>query len=154
MELNPAKMELINGFFENYLNLNESEEKELMEEIKQLNSDESEQILKLPNQWREKGRREGIIEGIREGIREGLQEGRQKGLQEGLQEGRQKGLQEGLQKGEIETRMNIALNMLKEGMPFELIVKLTNLDFEEIKDLSKKLQYQGAGTFFCKLLRS
>jgi hypothetical protein len=41
MEINPAKMELINGFFETYLNLNEREEMELMEEIKQLNPDES-----------------------------------------------------------------------------------------------------------------
>lgn len=48
MEINPAKMELINGFFETYLTLNESEEKELMKEIKQLNRNESEQIFKLP----------------------------------------------------------------------------------------------------------
>ncbi|XRG88104.1 hypothetical protein V5M37_03115 [Neobacillus sp. SAB-20_R2A] len=47
MELNPAKMELVIGFFETYLKLNESEEKELMEEIKQLDKDEAEQILKI-----------------------------------------------------------------------------------------------------------
>ncbi len=35
MEINPAKAELINGLFETYLSLNESEEEELMEEIKQ-----------------------------------------------------------------------------------------------------------------------
>lgn len=58
MEINPAKMELINGFFETYLSLNESEEKDLMEEIKQLNRDESEQIFKLPNSWVEKGKME------------------------------------------------------------------------------------------------
>lgn len=46
-----SKMELINGFFETYLTLNESEEKELMKEIKQLNRNESEQIFKLPNSW-------------------------------------------------------------------------------------------------------
>ena len=49
MEINPAKMELIIGFFETYLTLTESEERELMEEIKQLNREESEKILKLPN---------------------------------------------------------------------------------------------------------
>lgn len=37
MELNPAKMELIIGFLKTYLTLNESEERELMEESKQLN---------------------------------------------------------------------------------------------------------------------
>lgn len=67
MEINSAKMEIINGFFETYLSLNESEEKELMEEIKQLNRDESEQILKLPNSWIEKGIKQGRQEGMQVG---------------------------------------------------------------------------------------
>jgi predicted transposase/invertase (TIGR01784 family) len=56
------------------------EEEELMEEIKQLDPQESEQIFKLPNSWREKGRAEGIQKGIQkekrqtalEMLREGL----------------------------------------------------------------------------------
>jgi predicted transposase/invertase (TIGR01784 family) len=76
MEINPAKMELINGLFETYLSLNESEEKKtLMEEIKQLNSDEKEQILKLPNSWVEKGKKEGIQEGMRKIALNMLKEG-------------------------------------------------------------------------------
>lgn len=63
MELNPAKAELINGFFETYLSLNKHEEEKLMEEIKQLDQIESDQIFKLPNSWREKGLKEGLIEG-------------------------------------------------------------------------------------------
>ncbi|WP_066255433.1 Rpn family recombination-promoting nuclease/putative transposase [Neobacillus drentensis] len=99
MEINPAKMELINGFFETYLSLNESEEKELMEEIKQLNQDELKQILKLPNSWVEKGKKEGIKEGKRK----------------------------------------IAINMLKEGLSIELIVRVTDLDYAEIEEISKQL---------------
>jgi hypothetical protein len=38
LELNSAKAELINGFFETYLSLNKIEEEELMDEIKQLES--------------------------------------------------------------------------------------------------------------------
>lgn len=76
MELNPAKAELINGFFETYLTLNESEEEELMEEIKQLDKQESELIFKLPNSWREKGIAEGIqqekMQTALEMLREGL----------------------------------------------------------------------------------
>ncbi|WP_342351976.1 hypothetical protein [Neobacillus soli] len=151
MKINPAKMELINGFFETYLSLNESEEKELMEEIKQLDRDESEQILKLPNSWREKGILEGIQKGIqegrKEGIQKGIQEGRkegiQKGIQEGLKEGIQKGIQEGLkkgqQKGELEAQRKIALNLLKEGLPLELIARATNLDYAEIEKVRKLL---------------
>lgn len=101
MEINPAKMELINGFFETYLSLNESEEKVLMEEIKQLNPDESEQILKLPNSWVEKG------------------------------------IKEGIQKGELEGKRKIALNMLKEGLSIELIIRVTNLDYAEIEKIMK-----------------
>ena len=98
-------MELINGFFETYLTLNESEEKVLMEEIKQLNPDESEQILKLPNSWVEKGIKEGLKVGI--------------------------------QKGESEGKRKIALNMLKEGLSIELIVRVTNLDYTEIEKIIK-----------------
>lgn len=42
------------------LTLNNSEEEELKEEIKQLDQHESEQIFLLPNSWREKGIAEEI----------------------------------------------------------------------------------------------
>ena len=80
MELNPAKAELINGFFETYLTLNEEEEEELMEEIKQLDQHEAEQIFELPNSWRDKGRKEGKQEGIQEGVRKVALEMLKKGL--------------------------------------------------------------------------
>ena len=41
MGLNPAKAELINGFFETYLSLNEKEKERLMEETKQLDQKEA-----------------------------------------------------------------------------------------------------------------
>ena len=111
MEINPAKMELINGIFESYLTLNESEEKELMEEIKQLNRVESELILQLPNSWRDKG----------------------------LKEGREEGIKEGIQKGEIEEKRKIAFKMLREGLSLELIVKVTELDYSEIEELRNQI---------------
>jgi hypothetical protein len=72
MQINPAKAELINGFFETYLTLNESEEMELIEEIKQLNREETEQILQLPNSWREKGKLETQREIARKMVKEGM----------------------------------------------------------------------------------
>lgn len=115
MELNPAKAELINGFFETYLTLNKSEEEELMEEIKQLDKQESELIFKLPNSWREKG----IAEGIRKGREEGIQKGREEGIQQ--------------------EKMQTALEMLREGLSIELIAKVTKLSFNEIQDLRETL---------------
>lgn len=99
MELNPAKAELINGFFETYLSLDDKEEEELMDEIKQLDQQEAERIFELPNSWRDKGRKEGRQEGLKEG------------------------------------KKQIAVEMLKEGLPIELIVKVTKLDRKEIEDL-------------------
>ncbi|WP_318503095.1 hypothetical protein [Bacillus sp. T3] len=75
MELNPAKAELINGFFETYLILNTQEEAKLMEEINQLDKQESEQIFKLPNSWREKGIKEGSTQARSEIALEMLKEG-------------------------------------------------------------------------------
>ncbi|MBM4763113.1 Rpn family recombination-promoting nuclease/putative transposase [Bacillus sp. B15-48] len=99
LELNPAKAQLINGFFESYLSLNKSEEEKLMKEIKQLGDQESEQIFKLPNSWREKG----LIEGRKEAKKED------------------------------------AIEMLKEGLSIDLIIKITKLSRDEIEKLKKQL---------------
>ena len=86
-----------------------------MEEIKQLDKNEAEQIFELPNSWRDKGRKEGKQEGIQMGI--------QKGIQEGIQEGIQK----------------VAIEMLKKGLSIELIAEVTKLDEKEIFDLKRTL---------------
>ncbi|MDQ0157311.1 PD-(D/E)XK nuclease family transposase [Robertmurraya andreesenii] len=67
MELNPAKMELLYGFFETYLRLNEKEEERMREEITKLPEHEMNQVLKLPNSYFEKGIKQGIKEGIEQG---------------------------------------------------------------------------------------
>ncbi|GGB60295.1 hypothetical protein GCM10011409_42070 [Lentibacillus populi] len=50
-------------FFLKYLKLNEEEEEELMEEIKQL--DEADKVLEIPISYEEKGKKEGREEGKR-----------------------------------------------------------------------------------------
>ncbi|AEH52458.1 hypothetical protein BCO26_0399 [Heyndrickxia coagulans 2-6] len=67
MELDPAKMRLLYGFFDFYLKLNEKEEAEVMENIKMLDPDEAEQVLKLPNSYFDRGYRKGKEEGREEG---------------------------------------------------------------------------------------
>ncbi|MCU6438566.1 transposase, partial [Weizmannia coagulans] len=59
MELDPAKMRLLYGFFDYYLKLNEKEEAEVMENIKMLDPDEAEQVLKLPNSYFDRGYKKG-----------------------------------------------------------------------------------------------
>ena len=70
-----------------------------MEEIKQLDQKEVEQIFELPNSWRDKGR----------------------------QEGRQ------------EEKRLIAIEMLKEGLPVEMVIKVTKLDHIEVEKLKETL---------------
>ena len=71
MELDPARMVLLTGFFETYLKLNKEEEKTLEESIGKLSPKEAEKMLEITTSWHEKGR----IEGRREGRQEGRQEG-------------------------------------------------------------------------------
>ncbi|WP_373895532.1 hypothetical protein [Virgibacillus sp. CBA3643] len=69
MKLDPARTRLILGFFERYLKLNEQEEEEVMEKVK--NMEESEEILDLPISWEEKGIEKGIREVALELLKEG-----------------------------------------------------------------------------------
>ncbi|KYD05537.1 hypothetical protein B4102_3261 [Heyndrickxia sporothermodurans] len=72
MELNPAKMELIYGFFETYLQLNEEEENQMQEKITKL-PEEAKLKLKLPNSYYEKGIERGFEKGIKKGIARGIE---------------------------------------------------------------------------------
>src|SRR5690606_5530321 len=110
MEIDPAKAELINGFFDTYLKLTESEEEELMSYTKEFTQEELDFIESLPNSWKERGWREGRQEGIQEGIEKGIQK----------------------------TTKKIALKLLKEGLSFDKIAQLTDLDINEIVELSKR----------------
>lgn len=69
LEINPAKMKLITGFFETYLQLEEKEEEYLVEEIKKLHPDEEGQVMELMTSWERKGLEKGREEGKEEGIR-------------------------------------------------------------------------------------
>ncbi len=69
LKLDPAKMKLISGFIDIYLNLDESEEKVFKDELGTIESEEREQIMQIVTSW------------MKTGIEQGRQEGRQEGLQ-------------------------------------------------------------------------
>lgn len=58
-----------------------------------------------------------------------------------LQEGRQEGRQEGQQ----EKAEQIAINMLREGMPLEQVTKLTQLSIDRVQTLQANLSENSAG---------
>jgi predicted transposase YdaD len=60
------------------------------------------------------------------------EEGREEGLERGRVEGLERGLEEGLERG----RTEIARNALGEGVPMEIIQKITGLSTEAIQSLA------------------
>jgi len=60
------------------------------------------------------------------------EEGFEKGLERGLEKGLEKGREEGLEKA--------AQNALAEGVPVELVSKITMLDIKKVRELSYTIQ--------------
>jgi recombination-promoting nuclease RpnB len=56
-------------------------------------------------------------------------------LNKGRQEARQEARQEGYQEGRQEMSAKVALNMLKESFPVEMIARVTGLTLEQIQAL-------------------
>ena len=69
LKLDPAKMQLISGFIDIYLNLDEAEEQVFQTELGTIESEEREQVMQIVTSW----------------MRTGIEQGRQEGLEEGLQ---------------------------------------------------------------------
>jgi len=135
MELDPAKMRLLYGFFDYYLKLNEKEEAEVMENIKMLDPDEAEQVLKLPNSYFDRGYKKGKEEGREEGIEIGVEKGREEGIEIGVEKGREEERKEMLQ------TIPIAIKMLQEGRELQLIVEKTGLSQREVEKIKQQLEH-------------
>ena len=74
-------------------------------------------------------------EGHLEGHAEGLEEGRAEGRVEGRAEGRAEGREEGINIGTEQTKIGIAKQMKRDGVPVPTIMKYTGLTDEEIGKL-------------------
>jgi len=84
LKLDPARTELLGGFFENYLKLSREEEAEFQLEIAKMERKEARAIMQITTSWHEKGRAEGKMEGIKEGKIEGKIETAKAALRKGL----------------------------------------------------------------------
>jgi predicted transposase YdaD len=71
LKLDPAKMQLISGFVDTYLNLNQEEESTFQSLLSTMELQEQKQIMEITTSWEQKG----ILKGLQEGRQEGLQEG-------------------------------------------------------------------------------
>ncbi len=59
LKLEPAKMQLISGFIDTYLNLNPSEEQAFRNEIDTIESEEREQVMQIVTSWMRTGIQQG-----------------------------------------------------------------------------------------------
>jgi predicted transposase/invertase (TIGR01784 family) len=109
LELDPARLTLLTGFFDTYLRLNEAEEQKVIEEVKAMSAKEGEKVMEIINSYERKGR------------------------EKGKQEGKQEGIQEGMQLGRKEAMIMVAKRMKEKGKSIEEIADLTGLGIEAIK---------------------
>ncbi|QJD85535.1 Rpn family recombination-promoting nuclease/putative transposase [Cohnella herbarum] len=111
LKFDPARMRLLTVFFESYMQLSASEENLAYSEfIKQYPQEEG-TLMEWLTSHEKKGFQKGLIEGKIEGKIQGEIEGKKKQLE------------------------NVVFRMLQEGLPLELITKVTGLPEPEIEKL-------------------
>ena len=113
------------------------------EEIKEAKSELLRMSADSKDRFMYEKRKESILEKVsliesaeQKGIEKGLREGLREGKKEGIREGIQKGLKEGANKKAIEIAKNLILN----GLENELIKNATGLDIDAINELRDKFK--------------
>jgi predicted transposase/invertase (TIGR01784 family) len=69
LKLNKARMKLISGFIDNYLDLNREESKEFEAEVRELAVKEKEHVMEIMTSWKKEGLRQGLAQGRVEAVR-------------------------------------------------------------------------------------
>ncbi|BAZ28612.1 hypothetical protein NIES4074_10460 [Cylindrospermum sp. NIES-4074] len=64
LKLNPAKMQLISGFIDSYLKLNQAEEQRFQTELGSFIQEEQEEVMQIVTSWMRQGIEQGIEQGI------------------------------------------------------------------------------------------
>jgi len=72
LKLNPARMQLISGFVDTYLKLNQLEELEFKKEVSTFSKPEQESVMQITTSWMEQGIEQGLEQGLQRGIEKGL----------------------------------------------------------------------------------
>lgn len=67
-----ARMQLISGFVDTYLNLNSSEEIEFQQEISTFIQPEQEGVMQITTSWMRRGLEQGLEQGLERGLERGL----------------------------------------------------------------------------------
>ncbi|MCA2549882.1 MAG: DUF4351 domain-containing protein [Microcystis sp. M53BS1] len=73
LRLDAARMQLISGFIDTYLNLNPVEERQFQEEISTFSQPVQEGVMQITTSWMRQGIELGIEQGIEQGIERGIE---------------------------------------------------------------------------------
>ena len=82
--------------------------------------------------------REAAIRDYESDMGASRREGREEGMRQGREEGMRQGRQEGMEKGQLQNKLDTALEMLRDGMQYDLIAKYTKLSVEDIEKLARE----------------
>jgi len=75
LRLDAARMQLISGFVDTYLNLNSFEEIEFQQEISTFIQPEQEGVMQITTSWMRRGLEQGLEQGLERGLERGLEQG-------------------------------------------------------------------------------
>jgi flagellar biosynthesis/type III secretory pathway protein FliH len=82
--LNKARNQLILGFVDTYLRLNDEEEEAYRRELETFSPIEREKVTEMTMSWKEAAEKKGLQQGLEQGLEQGLQEGLEKGRLQGM----------------------------------------------------------------------
>ena len=99
--------------------------------------DEHLNAIMIQNDVLGNAKQEGLAEGLAEGRAQGMEEGLAQGRAEGMVQGRAEGMAQGRAEGKAEEKKSIALSLLAQGIPLEVVSQATGLGIDEIKQLQK-----------------
>jgi flagellar biosynthesis/type III secretory pathway protein FliH len=149
LSLNPAKMQMISGFVDTYLDLSPLEEIEFEEEIRKFSQPIQEGVMQITTSWMRQGLEQGIAQGLEQGIAQGLEQGITQGLEQGITQG----LEQGIEREKVliirllkrkfgDEGINVDLEARIMALKIDVIERLGEeiLDFSTVEDLVKWLK--------------
>ncbi|MBC1190325.1 DUF4351 domain-containing protein, partial [Microcystis aeruginosa BLCCF108] len=137
LRLDAARMQLISGFIDTYLNLNAVEEIQFQEEISTFSEPVQEGVMQITTSWM----RQGIELGIEQGIERGIEQGIEQGIERGIEQGIERGIEQGIEQG-IEREKTLILRQLKRKLGeinSSLETKIMELSIDDVEVLGEAL---------------
>ncbi|NCQ72174.1 MAG: DUF4351 domain-containing protein, partial [Microcystis aeruginosa W13-16] len=149
LRLNPAKMQLISGFIDTYLNLNPVEEIQFQEEISTFSQPVQEGVMQITTSWMRQGEISTFSQPVQEGVmqittswmRQGIEQGIEQGIKRGIEQGIEQGIERGIEQG-IEREKTLIIRQLKRKLGeinFSLETKIMQLSIDDVEVLGEAL---------------